>query len=159
MNNLKNQYAEIHIRKIKDIYFQVNEQLYDRDAEKVIRIVLNFDYNIDSREDQVSLTIRVKMVYDDAPEEVLAETQVITIFEIPSLRSVLKDDGSTLDREYLIELVSISLSHTRALLAGNLAGTPFDGVLLPVLDTEQVTDYFFPTATVKSKTKKGSKKK
>jgi len=69
---------------------------------------------------------------------------VQNIFEIPNIKEYIQPDGQiNLPNQTLVTIVSLAISHTRALLSIHTAGTVFQDTLIPVLDPVKVTMQFF----------------
>ena len=133
------------IKRVKDIYFSINEDLYIDEPGKMISIELNHTLGLSSDRKFINFTIGAFYHYDDAPlENKLAEIKVQNVFEFQDLSIYVDDKGIlTLPTEILISIVNVSMSHVRALLAKNLAGTAFQEVILPLTSPLDVTKHFF----------------
>jgi hypothetical protein len=138
--------GQIKIRRIKDTFFNVNELLYRKGGKSGIKFRLDHLLIPDIDNNLLSFVLRVQGHYDKYDvNKVVAEMQVQNIFEIENLRQYTSPDGKPfLPREVIINMVNISISHTRALLAKNLAGTLYDNAILPILSPEEVAETFFP---------------
>jgi hypothetical protein len=139
---------EIRIKRIKDVIFYVNENLYDPDPEKVIKIELNPLLGFKADENTVVLIIRVSFHYAGTellPENTLLEIQVQNLYEINNVVGFVNDQNMiVLPEKSIISLLDLSISHARALIAKNAAGTVYQDSLMPVFDAENVARFFFP---------------
>lgn len=156
MNNKnENKQYVFQIKRVQQIFFSINEALFIPNPEKIVGIQLgenlsfNFDNNI------VNFTLRVFLHYQDSStQEPLADIRVQNIFEVPELNSfITKDKIVILPQNLIISIISMSISHARALLCSNLGGTAFQSVILPISNPVDVANHFYPymfnkTATV-----------
>lgn len=151
MESANKQLIQFQIKRIKDVSFFINEGLYIPDPKKVIKIDLNQSFGTNFEKKLVNLTLLIQLKYENAPpNEKLASMEVQNIFEIPELLSFVKDEEIELPFDLLVTLVSISLSHGRALLAKNMAGSIYQDTLMPILSPVDITQHFFkvpPNAT------------
>jgi hypothetical protein len=139
------QSANILVKRVKEVLFSVNERLHIPDPDKILKLEVNplFGFHIDSN--LVSIIFRVFYHYMDRPiDEVLIEIKVDTVFEVPNLKDYMTESGTLiLPGDVITTLVDLSISHTRALLASNLTGTPFQEVILPIINPINVAKFFF----------------
>jgi hypothetical protein len=138
----------IKIQKIKDISFEIKENLF-RENDEIIRFHIGHKIGFNSEINFVNLKLMVLYSYPDAPNEIVFKIEVENVFEISNLNMYLpkaKDitsENMKVPSEILIAIVGISISHTRALLAKNLSGTAFGDIYLPVLSSLELAKFFF----------------
>lgn len=142
MSNNDNTYT-YSIKRVKDILFFVNERLYIQDPQKPIKIGLGQTIGYNSDKNLVNFTLRIYLHYPDSPGEILVEIQVENIFEVVGLKAFT--DSNSFPAEILISIISISLSHARALLSRNISGTVFQEFILPITNPLDVAVHFFPS--------------
>jgi hypothetical protein len=139
---------EIRIKRIKDVNFYVNENLLDPDSERLIKIELNPLLGFKADDNTVALIIRVSFHYDGtelSPENTLLDIQVQNLYEIDNVVGFVNDQNMiVLPPKSIISLLDLSISHTRALIAKNAAGTVYQDSPMPVFDAENVAQFFFP---------------
>lgn len=139
---------EIKIKRIKDVTFYVNENLHDPDPEKLIKIELNPLLGFKADDNTIALIIRVSFHYagtEHSPENTLLDIQVQNIYEIDNVVGFVNEENMiVLPEKSIISLLDLSISHTRALLAKNAAGTVYQDSPMPVFDAENVARFFFP---------------
>jgi hypothetical protein len=139
---------EFRIKRIKDVAFYVNENLYINDPGKQMQIELNpvLAHNVD--DNTVAIIVRAFYHYDGTepvPANTMLDIQVQNIFEIGGLRNYLNENNIlVLPQQTIIALMSLSLSHTRALAAKNAAGTALQDFIMPVFNPEEAARFFFP---------------
>jgi hypothetical protein len=136
------------IIRIKDISFVLHEERISPNPAKVIKIEFQNTFGYDLANNFINLTLRVYFHYEDeGPELPLMDTAVQNIFLVPNLSSYqLNDTALDLPIDFLKTLVSLTISHTRAITAKNLAGTAMQNLFLPVVNLDDVTKNFFPAS-------------
>jgi len=138
----------ISVKRIKETHFSVNEKLYKPEILQIksqleSRLGFNADLNL------VMLTLRAFYVYDEFPNEIVMDITVENVFEVPGLINFIpKDTDVTPDQmnlptRVLVTIVALSISHTRALLGKNVAGTVMDSTYLPITDPVAASKAFF----------------
>ncbi len=135
------------IRRIKDTSFFVNENLFKANHETgtlKVDIQQGLGFSIDKN--ILDLKTRVKYRYPESTKEdiPLAQIEVQNVFEVIGLSAFLSDNKLKLPQELIINLVSLSISHTRALLSKNLSGTVFQDEIMSVIDPENLAKHFYP---------------
>ena len=150
MSDLKQEEIEITygIRRIKDIYFQVNEFLLDKEnPSKKLKIELNQNFSVNNEHNLVNCTIGIYFHYQDTPQNIiLAEIKVENVYFVNSLKDITNKNerGDYLPPQLIVSLLGLSISHSRALFSKNLAGTAFQNVFLPISNPLHIAKHFFP---------------
>lgn len=153
-NNKTFDYA---IKRVKDTSFYINEKLFINSPEKVIKIDLRQTFGINIQLNLIEFTLIIFLHYEDAPpEEKLVEIEVQNVFEVLDLKKYIIKDGIHLPDALLISIISMSISHGRALLSKNLGGTVFQEIILPITDPVEVAAHFFPNMVKKMQTSSGA---
>lgn len=133
------------IRRVKDISFSVNERFNMNDsAADEIKIDLNIQLSTVDEENLIDMTARVFLHYPETPDVVLADTYVENVFEVPDISRFVTNKGLMIPPDLLISMLSISISHTRALFAKNISGTSYEDFIMPIVDPVSVARHFFP---------------
>lgn len=144
----KEEKTEFHIgiRRIKDIFFCVKENLFIPDSTKEIKIEIQQELGFNLDKDWVFFTLRVYFHYAESiKDENLVEIKVQNIFELKELKEFERSENLIeLPPSIVLTIVSISIAHTRALLAKNTAGTVFQDTLFPILNVAELTKNLFP---------------
>lgn len=138
-------FGNITIGRIKELSFNINEEIINPNVGTPFQsqIGIKFGHNVDAN--IVDLSIRVFYHYpDNSPEKLMCEIVVQNVFVIPELSQYKKEENVILPKPLITSLVAISVSHTRALLSKNLAGTPLNDSHLVLIDPEAVAKHFFP---------------
>ncbi|MCW3110124.1 MAG: hypothetical protein JWQ09_4630 [Segetibacter sp.] len=146
MSESKEPTLPLGVNRIKEFSFTINEALYEEG--KLIRIQFQHQTHFNEELNIVDLTLRVIYVYDITkvfPDTILVDIHVQNIFTVPNLRQYLiKDKGFFLPQGLIISMVSLSISHTRALLSNRVAGTIYQHNNLPLINPTEVAKSFYP---------------
>lgn len=135
-----------NVKKVKLFTFFINEQLFDLD--KSVRIQFQHFTNFYSDTNLISLIIRTYYSYDFSlpADNILLDFHVENIFEVNDLGGYLiKDKGYILPENLIVSLVSVSISHSRALMAQSIAGTVYQDNIIPVVNPMEVAKSFYPS--------------
>ena len=123
----------------------MNESLYEGTSEKVLNIQLSQKLGFTKERNLADITIRMFYVYADKPDVAILDIEVQNIYEIPGLdQFIVGDSEIQLPQPLIATLLDTSISHTRALLAKNIAGTVFQENLLNIVDPHDVAAHFYP---------------
>jgi hypothetical protein len=130
--------------KIKTAGLMINESLIPA-AQSPIRIDFNHDFSI--LENSTTALFQLEVLYfldteNEAPKRVLG-CLVDNYFELPNLNNFRNKDGLLMiPPEAFVIIVSLSISHARAVVATHCLGTIFENTLIPIVDPIQVTHSF-----------------
>jgi hypothetical protein len=134
----------ISVKRVKDVYFVINEQLYVPDPNKVVKIELGERIGFSLEGNLVNFIFRIFLHYVDEPE-ILVDIHIENLFEVSDLKQFLNNEGvMILPTKLLTAIVGMSISHGRALLLKNTAGTRWENIVLPVTNPEHIARYFYP---------------
>lgn len=133
------------IKKIKEFGFYINDFLI-QDASLPVQFEIGIQLSFTLETNTVYMMVRVYEHYPDAPaDQILADLQVQHIFEITELYKFQTGPSQlVLPEEMINSLVSLSVSHTRALLSKHTAGTALQDNILPIVNPEALSKQFFP---------------
>jgi hypothetical protein len=144
MNQSDANNVRVAIKRVRDIKFLINEQLYVAGSDKIVKLELGERIGFSPEGNLVNFILRIFYHYADQPE-ILVDFQVENIFEVTDLNQFRNKDGVFVFPPLLIStIVGLSLSHGRALLAKNTAGTRWADIILPIANPEDVARYFYP---------------
>lgn len=105
------------IKKIKEFSFFINEPLFELNKE--VRVQFQHFSAFHNESNIVEINLKIAYSYDHAfpLEAILIEHQVQNLFELPNLKDFQKGEGQhKLPPETITTMVSVSVSHSRALL-------------------------------------------
>lgn len=133
-----------NIKKIKEFSFTVNESLGV--PTKTMRVQFQHNTAFDEERNLIDLTLRVSYYYDPIDmDALLVDIQVANIFEVSNLKKyIISDKGFVLPKNLITSMVSVAISHTRALLSVNTCGTIYQENILPIVNPIEVASNFYP---------------
>ncbi|MEO6978427.1 MAG: hypothetical protein ABI113_08610 [Mucilaginibacter sp.] len=134
----------INVKRIKSRYFSIDEFNIANDA--VFKVEFSHVLMIDSVANLIFFDLKVwySIPQNENQNRVVLDCLVQNIFEVANIKSFKQDDGMIkLPNEILINIVSMAITHTRAVVAINTAGTVFQDTLIPVVDPVEATMAFF----------------
>lgn len=136
-------YTGFVVNRIKDIYFSINEDLLTNLKERQIKFEVGQTLGTNEERKLINLTIRTSIVLVDT-NEIIADIKVQNIFFIKELDQYINSNKLKIPSDTIVSMVSVGIAHTRALFAKNLAGTPLERNILPVVNPLTLAQEFFP---------------
>jgi hypothetical protein len=135
----------VGIKRIKELSFFINEPLFVPDPAKILKIELALQLTFIIELDLVTIQVRIYYHYPETPHELLTDIQVQNVFVISDLKKFqVAPVEIKLPANIITTLTGLSISHTRALLAKNISGTPLQENILAIINPEAVAKHFFP---------------
>ncbi|WP_224994324.1 hypothetical protein [Cesiribacter sp. SM1] len=131
----------LSIAGIAELGFFVNEELsLPTGKEAGLNISLSFAPQL--AEELVRFTVEAGFHLPDEPTKVLAGGKVRTDYKVENLKKLATRQGEqeriNLPDQAVITMLSIAISHLRALLARNLSGTRHNQLMLPILNPTEL---------------------
>ncbi len=129
------------IKRIKELAFNINQaEEISQDFEFGFGVLINFDIEASSFE----LQILTDLVNKENKKSFVHIT-VSNVFYIEDLKKYVRSDGVTFDIPdmALISMLSISISHTRALMAKNTLGTAYENYFIPIVNPTEMAKEIF----------------
>jgi hypothetical protein len=148
MHNNNN--VSLTVRRIKESSFMIDERLYaEREKEtpgQILKVDMGLKLSFAVDVDFVFIDVHVSYVSSDEPKkEVFTKIEVQNVFEVSDLKRFQASDTEILlPAEIITMLVGLSITHTRALMARNIAGTIMQENLIAVVDPYTTAKHFFP---------------
>jgi hypothetical protein len=138
------------VKRIKPINLYLNENGLPPDA--LYRVDFKHQFKANSLGDIVALELQVVFTLDDREDasknRIVLDCTVQNVFEVHNLSAYIADENNIrLPNETIISFVSLSVSHTRAVMAILTAGTLFQENLLPIINPVEMAKAFFPEYT------------
>lgn len=134
------------IKKIKEFYFIVNEAVSEQNKSVIIQFQHYTRFFAD--DDIIDLTLRTYYTHDSTvpPKTILVDIHVQNIFEVENLKQYsLNDTEFVLPQNLIVLMVSIAISHARALVAKNIAGTIYQEHIIPIITNPvEIAKVFYP---------------
>lgn len=137
---MSKQQIGVKIQDIKDFSFFVKEDLFRKDSEVQISLKHGLAFDVSKR--LINVLVSIIYFYDN-PETMVAEIQVMNIFEINSFDGLLAENGTiNLPEELMAILLPLSVTHARALFSKHLAGSVYSKVILPIMGVNDLLAHF-----------------
>jgi len=133
---------DIGIKKIKDLAFSVNEEIT---PEKESGIQINSGLHFDKTENTIEFSLDIRFTQKQGGVEFMS-SKTSTIFFVPDLAKYENPDAPNSFNPpdaMIITIVSLSLTHARALIARNADGTKFKDIYLPIFNPTDITNNLF----------------
>lgn len=135
MEESRNLKIELGIQSVK-----VREFLNKPDtspSEGELKISYNFSLTVEAARDVLIITVGV-FYWKESPDNRLFSLTVDNTFLVKDLASFQKGISYEIPDSIIHTLLSISISHTRGLLAHYSSGTPFESFLLPIIPMDDL---------------------
>lgn len=136
------------INYIKQIHFHIDESAISIDkGEILVQINAVTGFNLETN--ILRFVMRAWYYHKDDPAKEVASTEVENLFFIQNLKRFIRDDKTINFPGVLwVNIVGLSISHTRALFTKSLAGTALQNVMIPIMNPYDVAKLFYPEAFV-----------
>jgi len=121
------------ILNIQDLGFQVN--IFEKPNTDDIAIGYDMNLSFNEIEDWIQFIIEVEFVNSKNQVRIIYST-VLSKFFVENLKQYFTKDNDALQLPYqgLETLFGMAFTHTRAILAKNLAGTPHSHLYIPIIN-------------------------
>jgi hypothetical protein len=133
------------IMNIKETAFRVNESLF-LGSEKEAKAQFKHKLSFDVEKEILVFALLTGFLYEDQLQgEPLAIMEVENHFYIQEMKAWMTSDTTIeLPDQFWITIVSLSITHTRALFHKALSGTNMREVMIPIVNPVEVAKVFFP---------------
>jgi hypothetical protein len=135
--------VNIAVKKIKEIEFIVNEE-FELANPPIANISFELTINIDLKETSVEILLSTIFV-DQNRGNVLMKIKTSNVFLFLELANFHKPESNEFDipDNVLVTFLSLSISHSRALLAKNALGTKFADLYIPIVNPSEILKQLF----------------
>jgi len=125
--------VNIGIKRIKEIACVINEDIL-RDENTEINLTFGLTTNFDVSQKTTEIVLTAVFSKKDTGETMveIKTSNVFTILELEDFYN--KDHSFSLPENILVTLLSLSVTHTRALLAKNTQGTVYAELYIPIVN-------------------------
>jgi hypothetical protein len=139
----------LKISRVRTANFAINE-LFVNPEIKEIKIDFQYRLNISLENNLIDFSLRTYYHYENS-NNIIVDFGLQNLFESQSLKDFIKETTKThnkifLPRPVLVTIVSLSISHSRAVLCQHLAGTMLNDSIIPIVMGEDITNAFFPNS-------------
>jgi len=134
---------EMNIVRVIDLAFSVNEKIFKLNAQIEVIFTHRTSWSVENNMLVIDLnsTIHYK---DDTTKTPIISLTVQNIFSVKNLQDFIIENGEPqIPINALVTMVSLCVSHSRALMAKNCAGTIYKGILLPLINPLEMTQSFY----------------
>lgn len=135
---------QIAIKKVKQLSFGIDETTEVPAAEDInVHIEQNLTFS--EKDDTIVLLLNITFS-SKSTEKILMNGIVQNVFTLKDLRRMIdpkQPDVLNMPDAILSTLLSISISHSRALLAQSAMGTAFQDIYIPLVNPELVAKELF----------------
>ncbi len=136
--------VEIAIAKIKEIEFSIQPSASFNPKEG-LGVALAIANVHDLRKEELDFQITMDFK-NKASNQVVVHIKVSNIFFISAMKKFLTKEGNLdLPEDVMITMLSLSISHTRALLAKGTSGTIYEAQYFPIINPKEVARQVFNT--------------
>ncbi len=136
MNKIKS----LNVRNIFELGFQLNEKL-KLEPDKLEELSLDFTIDLEFQENGkiIGFTINSTFHLKEDRLKVYASSKVKTEFQLTYENQVkLENDKLDLPDQHWITMLSIAISHARALMARSTNGTMHHNLILPIVNPTEI---------------------
>ncbi|MEO5892108.1 MAG: hypothetical protein ABIQ31_17810 [Ferruginibacter sp.] len=141
-NPITNSGLRYGIVRVRTMSFFVDETKFRKGVD--IKVEFDQNFGLDIENEIFELRLRVYSFHGDAPSQKLSEIIVMTAFKVEGLADRFKNERLRLPGNFIISLLNMSISHSRALMAQHTAGTVYQDYILPIVNPLDVAKVFFP---------------
>ncbi len=140
---MKPEKVNIAIVRIKEVEYFINEP-----SDSVVDSDLNVNFQVVTKLNHEDKTIEILLTaqyVDKSSENVLLKIKTSNLFTVLELVDFYEHDKNTYDipDNVMVTLLSLSVSHTRALLAKNAQGTKFEKYIIPIINPNDLFNKLF----------------
>jgi hypothetical protein len=146
MNAKAEDFFPFSITKVRQVHLTINERFYNNQENAKVILGMSQTTATSVENNLLDFTLFIFLHYEGTPvpEGILADIKVQNIFHIPDIHRLKGEDGTFIPDAILIPVVSMAISHTRALFCQALAGTVYDGIIIPITNPIDAANYLFP---------------
>jgi hypothetical protein len=135
--------VNIGVKKIKEIEFFVDEDVTLANPT-AFKFGLGLTLNLGLADNTVEMVLTA-FFSDNSQEKVFMRIKTSNVFLLLELADFhkLENNEYNIPDNVLVTLLSLSISHTRALLAKNAIGTKFADLYIPIVNPSEVFKHLF----------------
>lgn len=145
---MKPEQVNIAISRIKEVEYFINESTELQPGAQVsINFQVTTNFKLDDKTVEMILTAQFAEMTEGI---VLLKIKTSNVFSVLELAEFYKPESETYDipDNVMVTFLSLSVSHTRALLAKNAQGTKFAGMYIPIVNPADLFNQLFKAAQV-----------
>lgn len=135
--------VNIAISRIKEVEYFIDESI---ELQRGAQININFQVTTNIKLDDRTVEMLLTAQFTEIPEgTVLLKIKTSNVFSVLELADFYKSENQTYDipDNVMVTFLSLSVSHTRALLAKNAQGTKFASMYIPIVNPTDLFNQLF----------------
>ncbi len=135
--------VNIAVKKIKEVEFFVNEEIEIANPP-IANIKFELTTNIILEDKSIEMLLTTYFA-DQDPGNMFMKIKTSNVFLFLELANFYKPENNEFDipDNVLVTLLSLSISHSRALLAKNALGTKFADLYIPIVNPSEILKQLF----------------
>lgn len=140
---MKPEQVNIAISRIKEVEYFINESF---ELQPGAQVNINFQVTTNIKLDDKTVEMLLTAQFVEISEgTVLLKIKTSNVFSVRELADFHKPENGTYDipDNVMVTFLSLSVSHTRALLAKNAQGTNFAGLYIPIVNPADLFNQLF----------------
>ena len=143
---MKPKQVNITISRIKEVEYFINESI---ELQLGAQVNINFQVTTNIKPDDKTIEMLLTAQFAEITEGiVLLKIKTSNIFSVLELADFYKPENETyfIPDNVMITFLSLSVSHTRSLLAKNAQGTKFADFYIPIVNPTNLFNQLFKAA-------------
>ena len=139
----KNVTLLINIFRISDQGYFLNEEISLPEKSNP-SIDIRFQFHTDIEQEKIGLVVEALFYNKEDPSQVLLSGRVRTDYKVVNLKSLKIRGSESIDipDQAMISMLSIAISHLRAVLARHASGTKHHDLILPIVNPGEIYHNF-----------------
>lgn len=135
--------VNIAVKKIKEVEFSINEEIdIPGPIHAIVRFELTTNFNLNDNTVELLLTTFFSTAEEDNLFLKIKTSNVFLLLELSNFYST-ESQSFNIPNNVLVTFLSLSISHSRALLAKNVPGTKFADLYIPIVNPTEVSKQLF----------------
>jgi hypothetical protein len=143
---MKTKQVNIAVSRIKEVEYSINESIEIQSSAQVnINFQVTTNFNLDDQTVELLFTAQFAEITEGIVFLKIKTSNVFSVFELADFH---KPGSETYDipDDVMVTFLSLSVSHTRALLAKNAQGTKFAHLYIPIVNPNDLFNQLFKAA-------------
>lgn len=144
-NKNQAEFFEIAINRIKLLSLNIDESL---SPEEPTATTINIEQKLNILLEANLIILELKISFTSIKNNIsFIESKIQNVFTVQNLKKFKnskKNNEINLPEDLLVTLMSLSISHSRALIAQANAGSAYQDIYMPIVNPVEVTRQLFP---------------
>jgi hypothetical protein len=131
----------LRVASVQTLALYLNDEVKDPAYEdSTLNLGLKFMSDIEN--ETCSFTVEASFHAKDEPSVLLVSGKVRTEYKVENLKALEVDNEVSIPDNAMITMLSIAISHLRAILAQHTSGTNFSNIILPIVNPAEIYTNF-----------------